>query len=77
MAYKVSFVFPPKHYGEMAEIKPMHVEPRIEEVQGLIANAAKVKEVLKWEPKFEVNETLERYVDRYQNYDFEQRMKLK
>src|SRR3990170_257278 len=48
--------------GKGGEIKPVHVEPRPAEVERLIANATKGKEVLGWEPQVGLKEGLKRFI---------------
>jgi len=53
-------------------IKPVHVEPRPGEVQRLIANISKAKELLGWKPKYTIEEGLNKFIDWYKNYKFEE-----
>ncbi len=62
--------------GKKGNIKPVHVEPRLGEVKRLIANATKAKNLLGWEPKCKLEEGLEKFVQWYKNYGFEERMKI-
>ena len=62
--------------GKKDEIKPVHVEPRIGEVKRLIADATKAKELLGWESKYSLEEGLREFIQWYESYGFEERMKL-
>jgi UDP-glucose 4-epimerase len=62
--------------GKKGEIEPIHVEPRMGEVQRLIANADKAKELLGWEPQYRVEDGLKNFVEWYRNYGMEERIKL-
>jgi len=62
--------------GKSGDVKPIHVEPRIGEVERLIADATKAKNLLGWEPKVSLKEGLRAFVQWYRNYGFEERMKL-
>jgi len=53
-------------------IKPIHVEPRPGEVKRLIADTTKAKNLLKWEPKYTLEEGLRRFIDWYKDYKFEE-----
>jgi len=50
---------------------PVHVEGRPGEVDRLVANN-KLAEKIGWKPKFSLNEGLEKFVDWYKNYKFEE-----
>jgi nucleoside-diphosphate-sugar epimerase len=62
--------------GKKGEIKPVNVEPRIGEVKQLIADAKKAKEILGWEPKYDLKEGLKAFIQWYRNYGQEERIKL-
>lgn len=62
--------------GKKGEIKPVHVEPRIGEVKKLIANATRAKDILGWESTYSLEQGLEAYVKWYQDYGFEERLKI-
>ena len=62
--------------GKKGNIKPVHVEPRIGEVKRLIADATKAKNLLGWEPKYNLEEGLNAFVQWYKNYGFEERIKI-
>lgn len=58
--------------GKQGEIKPVHVEPRPGEVQRLLANTSKAKDLLGWEPKYTLEDGLEKFIDWYRNYKSEE-----
>ncbi len=62
--------------GKDGQIKPVYVEPRIGEVQCLIANADKAKKLLGWKPKYNLEKGLEAFVQWYRDYGFEERIKI-
>ncbi|TRZ95319.1 MAG: NAD-dependent epimerase/dehydratase family protein [Dehalococcoidia bacterium] len=62
--------------GKSGDIKPVHVEPRIGEVERLIADATKAKNLLGWEPECSLKEGLRAFVQWYRNYGFEERLKI-
>lgn len=62
--------------GKKGKIKPVHVEPRIGEVQKLIADATKAKKILGWKPKYDFKEGLRAFIQWYKRYGQEERIKL-
>ncbi len=58
--------------GRNSDIKPVHVEPRPGEVRRLIADTKKANNLLKWEPKYTLEEGLRKFIDWYKNYKFEE-----
>jgi len=62
--------------GKKGNIKPIHVEPRIGEVQRLIADATKAQKILGWDSKYNFEEGLREFVQWYRNYGLEERIKL-
>jgi UDP-glucose 4-epimerase len=62
--------------GKKGEIKSVQVEPRIGEVKRLIADATKAKDLLGWEPSYNLEEGLKEFIQWYKNYGFEERMKI-
>ena len=62
--------------GKKGVIKPVHIEPRMGEVQRLIADTTRAKSILEWEPKHKLAEGLKTFVHWYQEYGFEERIKL-
>jgi UDP-glucose 4-epimerase len=62
--------------GKKGKIKAVHVEPRIGEVKKLIADRTRAKEVLGWEPKYNLKNGLNNFIEWYKNYGLEERIKL-
>jgi len=62
--------------GRKKDMNPVHVEPRIGEVEKLIANATKAKNMLGWEPKYNFKEGLKEFIQWYRNYGFEKKIKF-
>lgn len=62
--------------GKKDTLKPVYVEPRIGEVNRLIANAKKAKEILGWKPEYSLDQGLKEYVQWYKQYGFEERVKI-
>ena len=62
--------------GEKGNIEPWHVEPRIGEIDRLIANADKAKELLGWEPEYSLEEGLKEFIPWYKKYGLEERIKI-
>lgn len=62
--------------GKKENIKPVHVEPRIGEVERLIASAKKAEDLLGWKLKTDFKEGLRRFIQWYKNYGFEWRIKI-
>lgn len=62
--------------GKAKNMEPIHIEPRIGEVQRLIADATKAKKLLGWESKYNFEQGLKEFVQWYQNYGLEQRIEL-
>lgn len=54
------------------KMRPVHVDPRPGEVRRLVADNRKAKELLGWQPKYSFDEGLEKLVDWYKNYRFEE-----
>ncbi|GAG76893.1 unnamed protein product, partial [marine sediment metagenome] len=65
-----------KFCGRKGNIEPVHVEPRIGEVERLISDATKAKDLLGWEPKVSLEEGLTKFIQWYKDYGFEERVKL-
>lgn len=57
-------------------IDPVFIEPRIGEVNRLIANATRAKELFGWKPEFTLEEGLEEYIRWYRQFGFEERIKI-
>jgi len=62
--------------GKTGQIEPVHVEPRIGEVERLIGDASKAREVLGWQPTCTLRESLREFVQWYRSYGSEERIKL-
>jgi len=60
-----------KFCGKEGKIKPVHVEPRPGEVLRLIADISNAKKI-GWEPKYSIDEGLEKFIDWYRNFKFEE-----
>jgi len=58
--------------GKQKKIKPVHVAPRPGEVQRLIADCTKAKNLLGWLPQYHLEDGLKKFVDWYKNYRFEE-----
>ena len=58
------------------KIEPVYVEPRIGEVKQLIADATKAEDLLGWKPEYSLDDGLEKFVQWYKNYGFEERIKI-
>jgi UDP-glucose 4-epimerase len=65
-----------KYSGKKGEIKPVHIEPRIGEVQRLIADPGRAKKLLGWEPVTKLETGLEKFVKWYKDYGFEERISI-
>jgi UDP-glucose 4-epimerase len=57
-------------------IKAVNIEPRIGEVNRLIANASKAKTLLGWQPTYPLEKGLDNFVQWYKQYGFEERLKI-
>jgi UDP-glucose 4-epimerase len=62
--------------GKKDIVKPVHVEPRMVEIERLIADTKKARDLLKWRPKYNLEEGLKAFVQWYKNYGFEERIKI-
>jgi UDP-glucose 4-epimerase len=65
-----------KMCGKSGSLKPVHVSPRIGEVERLIADGSKAKEVLGWAPDVGIEEGLKRFIEQYRYFGFEERITL-
>jgi UDP-glucose 4-epimerase len=59
-------------FGAKKKIKPVFVAPRPGEVIRLIADNRKAKKLLGWQPKYDFDQGIEKFVDWYRNYRFEE-----
>ncbi len=62
--------------GKKDIIEPVHVEPRIGEVNRLIADASRAKNLLGWQPNYDLGKGLAEFVQWYKNYGLEERIKI-
>jgi UDP-glucose 4-epimerase len=62
--------------GKQGVIEPVYIEPRIGEVNRLIADASRAREDLGWYPEYDFNAGLKKFVDWYKNYGMDWRLKL-
>lgn len=58
--------------GKRGHIKPVFVEPRPGEVQRLLADNSRAKEILGWAPRHSFEEALTGLIDWYKNYKSEE-----
>ena len=58
--------------GKENEIEPVHVEARPGEVERLVAQNSRAKELFGWEPKYEFEDGLRELIDWYKNYRSEE-----
>lgn len=63
--------------GKKGEIESVHINPRIGEVERLIANATLAKDILGWEPQYDFDTGLQSFVQWYRNFGMDWRMTLK
>lgn len=62
--------------GKKGSVKPVHVDARIGEVNRLIADATKARQLLGWEAQYKIEDGLREFVEWYRNYGLEQRVKI-
>jgi len=62
--------------GKQGIIEPVYIEPRIGEVNRLIADASRAREDLGWYPEYDFNAGLKKFVEWYKNYGMDWRLKL-
>ena len=58
--------------GRRGSIEPIHVEARPGEVERLIAQNSRAKELLGWEPNFTLEDGLRKFINWYRNYKSEE-----
>lgn len=58
------------------ELKPVYIEPRLGEVKRLIADATKANDLLGWKPTYSLEEGLDKFIQWYKNYGFEEKIKI-
>jgi UDP-glucose 4-epimerase len=71
LAYKIIEIS-----GKKESISPVFVEPRIGEINRLIACADYAKSILGWEAEYSLDKGLEEYISWYKQYGFEERIKF-
>jgi UDP-glucose 4-epimerase len=59
-------------FGKKKKLKPVHVAPRPGEVERLVADNRKARQLLGWTPKYSFDEGLKKFVDWYAKYKFEE-----
>lgn len=62
--------------GKKEDMKSIHVEARIGEVKRLIANSAKARDRLAWDPNYDLDRGLHKFVQWYRNYGMVDRIKI-
>ncbi|MFC2004669.1 GDP-mannose 4,6-dehydratase [Chloroflexota bacterium] len=62
--------------GAANTIEPVFVAPRIGEVERLIADPSRARDILGWEADYNLEEGLANFVQWYRNYGFEERMRI-
>lgn len=60
-----------KYFGKDKELKPVHIDPRPGEVNRLICDFSKAKEIYGWTPKFDFETGLKKFLNWYKDYKFE------
>ena len=58
--------------GQTDNIQPVHVGPRPGEVNRLIGQSLRAREILGWEPQFTLEQGLGKFINWYKNYEFEE-----
>ena len=59
-------------FGKKGKLKPVHIAPRPGEVQKLVADNRKAKELLGWTPRVSLERGLKEFVEWYKNYRSEE-----
>jgi len=62
--------------GKQGSLQPINIEPRMGEVQRLIADATRARELLGWKTKYSFEAGLKEFISWYRNYGFEERIKF-
>ena len=62
--------------GKKGKMKPAFAEPRIGEVERLIADASKAKKILGWTPKYSLRDGLKAFIEWYKIFGQEERIGL-
>jgi UDP-glucose 4-epimerase len=60
-----------KELGKEKELSPVYIDPRPGEVERLICDYSKAKEIYGWEPKVDFKTGLKKFIEWYKNYKFE------
>ncbi len=56
------------------QVKPIHVSPRIGEVERLIADSTRAKDMLGWQPGYDFGKGLREFIEWYKQYGFEEKI---
>jgi UDP-glucose 4-epimerase len=59
--------------GKKGSVSPVHVGPRIAEVERLVCDPKKARELLGWEPEYTLKKGLAEFIEWYQKFGFEVR----
>ncbi|HQE92298.1 MAG TPA: GDP-mannose 4,6-dehydratase [Anaerolineae bacterium] len=62
--------------GKKGQIEPVYVGPRIGEVNRLIADATKARQLLGWVPTYTFETGLQAYIEWYKKYGFDEKLKI-
>jgi UDP-glucose 4-epimerase len=62
--------------GKKGQLEPVHIEPRIGEVNRLVADASKAKSVLKWKPQYDLVKGLKAFIQWYRKFGLEEKIKI-
>lgn len=62
--------------SDKKDIRPIHMKSRIGEVKRLIADASRAKNLLGWEPEYQLEKGLARFVEWYREYGLEERIRI-
>jgi len=58
--------------GKKGKIKPVHIAPRPGEVKRLVADYTRAKEILGWEPEYNIESGLREFIEWYKSYRSEE-----
>lgn len=62
--------------GKHGQIEPIFVEPRIGEVQQLIADPSKAMDLLGWKPEYTLEQGLKAYIEWYRKFGFDECIRI-
>lgn len=62
--------------GKRGQVKPIHVESRIGEVEQLIADSRKAKDLLGWKPEHDLEQGLRLFIEWYKQYGFDECIRI-